>query len=206
MGRVKDFLPYAAKIKASCAQAVITGNWGNDLSFLVKAAKDVGYEGKFYTFYGNALGAPAAMSDAGVGKVLAVAEWMPNVPGAESAMFYQSFKQRFAKPSEDYLHLRMQLMVEALAQSIEKAGQTEPLAVALQLENAEVSMAGQRGKMRAMDHQFQQPMVVAMMAKQGGPDVPFDVEGSGYGFKVIRQFKAQELELPSVCKMNRPHS
>jgi len=206
MGRVNDFLPYASKIKASGAQAVITGNWGNDLSFLVKAAKDVGYEGKFYTFYGNALGAPAAMGDAGVGKVLAVAEWMPNVPGAESAKFYQSFKQRFVKPSEDYLHLRMQLMVEALVQSIEKAGQTDPLAVALQLENAEVSMAGQRGKMRAMDHQFQQPMVVAMMAKQGGPDVPFDVEGSGYGFKVIRQFKAPELELPSVCKMNRPHS
>ena len=205
MGRVKDFLPYAAKIRASGAQAVITGNWGNDLSFLVKAAKDVGYEGKFYTFYGNALGAPAAMGDAGVGKVLAVAEWMPNVPGAESAKFYQSFKQRFVKPSEDYLHLRMQLMVEAFAQSTEKAGQTEPMAVALQLENAEVSMAGQRGKMRAMDHQFQQPMVVAMMAKQGGPDVPFDVEGSGYGFKIIRQFKAQELELPSVCKMNRPH-
>jgi branched-chain amino acid transport system substrate-binding protein len=206
MGRVKDFLPYAAKIKASGAQAVITGNWGNDLSFLVKAAKDVGYEGKFYTFYGNALGAPAAMGEAGVGKVLAVAEWMPNVPGVESAKFYQSFKQRFAKPSEDYLHLRMQLMVEALAQSIEKAGQSEPLAVALQLENAEVSMAGQRSKMRAVDHQFQQPMVVGMMAKQGGPDVPFDVEGSGYGFKVIRQFKAPELELPSVCKMNRPHS
>ena len=205
MGRVKDFLPYAAKIRASGAQAVITGNWGNDLSFLVKAAKDVGYEGKFYTFYGNALGAPAAMGDAGVGKVLAVAEWMPNVPGAESVKFYQSFKQRFVKPSEDYLHLRMQLMVEALVQSIEKAGQTDPLAVALQLENAEVSMAGQRGKMRAMDHQFQQPMVVAMMAKQGGPDVLFDVEGSGYGFKIIRQFKAQELELPSVCKMNRPH-
>jgi len=206
MGRVKDFLPYAAKIKASGAQAVITGNWGNDLSFLVKAAKDVGYEGKFYTFYGNALGAPAAMGEAGVGKVLAVAEWMPNMPGAESAKFYQSFRQRFPKPSEDYLHLRMQLMVEALAQSIERAGQSEPLAVALQLENAEVSMAGQRGKMRAMDHQFHQPMVVAMMAKLGGSDVPFDVEGSGYGFKVIRQFKAQELELPSVCKMNRPNS
>jgi branched-chain amino acid transport system substrate-binding protein len=28
VGRVKDFLPYAAKIKASGAQAVLTGNWG----------------------------------------------------------------------------------------------------------------------------------------------------------------------------------
>lgn len=204
MGRVKDFLPYASKIKASGAQAVVTGNWGNDLTLLVKAAKDVGFEGKFYTFYGNALGAPAAMGDAGVGKVVAVAEWMPNVPGTESAKFYQAFKQRFDKPSEDYVHLRMQLMMEALAQSIEKAGTSDPLAVAMQLEKAEVSMGGQRGKMRAQDHQFQQPLVVGVMAKQGGVDVPFDVEGSGYGFKTVRQFKANDVELPSSCKMNRP--
>ena len=38
IGRVKDFLPYATKIKASGAQAVLTGNWGNDLTLLVKAA------------------------------------------------------------------------------------------------------------------------------------------------------------------------
>jgi branched-chain amino acid transport system substrate-binding protein len=206
MGRVKDFLPYASKIKASGAQAVITGNWGNDLTLLVKAAKEVGFEGKFYTFYGNALGAPAAMGDAGVGKVLAVAEWMPNVAGAESVKFYQAFKQRFDKPSEDYVHLRMQLMMEALVQSIEKAGSSEPLAVALQLEKAEVSMGGQRGKMRAQDHQFQQPLVVGIMAKHGGLEVPFDVEGSGYGFKTVKQFKASEVELPSSCKMLRPAS
>jgi branched-chain amino acid transport system substrate-binding protein len=204
IGRVKDFLPYAAKIKASGAQAVITGNWGNDLTLLIKAAKEAGFEGKFYTFYGNALGAPAAIGDAGVGKVLAVAEWMPNVPGAESVKFYQAFKQRFDKPAEDYVHLRMQLMIEALVQSIEKAGVSEPLAVALQLEKADVSLGGQRGKMRALDHQFQQPLVVSMMAKQGGPDVPFDVEGSGYGFKVVKQFKAADVELPSSCKMIRP--
>ena len=30
VGRVKDFAPYAVKIKNSGAQAVITGNWGND--------------------------------------------------------------------------------------------------------------------------------------------------------------------------------
>ena len=206
MGRVKDFLPYASKIKASGAQAVITGNWGNDLTLLVKAAKEVGFEGKFYTFYGNALGAPAAMGDAGVGKVLAVAEWMPNVAGAESVKFYQAFKQRFDKPSEDYVHLRMQLMMEALVQSIEKAGSSEPLAVALQLEKAEVSMGGQRGKMRAQDHQFQQPLVVGIMAKQGSSEVPFDAEGSGYGFKTVKQFKASEVELPSSCKMLRPAS
>lgn len=204
LGRVKDFLPYAAKIKASGAQAVITGNWGNDLTLLVKAAREAGYEGKFYTFYGNALGAPAAIGESGVDRVVAVAEWLPNVPGAASEQFYQSFRQRFPKPSEDYVHLRMQLMVEALAQAIEKAGGTDPVAVALQLEKARVSIAGQTGTMRAEDHQFQQGLVVGVMARQGTPGVPFDVEGSGYGFRVVRQIKAEQARMPSSCKMVRP--
>ncbi|WP_287066668.1 ABC transporter substrate-binding protein, partial [Ramlibacter sp.] len=51
--RIKDFAPYAAKIKASGAQAVITGNFSSDLTLLVKAAREAGFEGKFYTFYGN---------------------------------------------------------------------------------------------------------------------------------------------------------
>jgi branched-chain amino acid transport system substrate-binding protein len=204
IGRVKDFLPYASKIKASGAQAVITGNWGNDLTLLIKAAREVGYEGKFYTFYGNALGAPAAIGDAGVDRVIAVADWLPNVPGKASEAFYQSFRQRFPKPAEDYVHVRMQLMVEALAQAIENAGNTDPVAVALQLEKARVSMAGQTGSMRAEDHQFQQPLVVGVMARQGSPGVPFDVEGSGYGFKVIRQIKADQARMPSTCKMVRP--
>ena len=204
MGRVKDFLPYAAKIKASGAQAVITGNWGNDLTLLVKAAREAGYEGKFYTFYGNALGAPAAIGEAGVGRVIAVADWLPNVPGQASAQFYQDFRQRFPKPSEDYVHVRMQLMIEALAQAVEKAGGTDPVAVAMQLEKARVSIAGQSGSMRAQDHQFQQPLVVGVMARQGTPGVPFDVEGSGYGFKVVRQIKAEQARLPSTCQMVRP--
>ena len=204
VGRVKDFLPYAAKIKASGAQAVITGNWGNDLTLLVKAAREAGYSGKFYTFYGNALGAPAALGEAGVGKVLAVAEWLPNVPGNASEDFVQSFRQRFPKPADDYLHLRMQMMIEALVQSIEKAGNSEPQAVAMQLENALVQMVGQAGRMRAADHQYQQPLVVGMMAKQGDKGVKFDVEGSGYGFRVIRQLKAEQASRPTTCNMVRP--
>ena len=204
MGRVKDFLPYAAKIKASGAQAVITGNWGNDLTLLVKAAREAGFEGKFYTFYGNALGAPAALGEAGVDRVIAVADWLPNVPGKASAAFYQSFRQRFSKPSEDYVHVRMQLMIEALAQAIEKAGNTDAVRVALALEQARVSMAGQTGFMRAEDHQFQQPLVVGVMQRQGAAGVPFDVEGSGYGFKVIRQITAEKARLPSTCQMVKP--
>ncbi len=204
MGRVKDFMPYAAKIKASGAQAVITGNWGNDLTLLVKAAREAGYEGKFYTFYGNALGAPAALGEAGIGRVIAVADWLPNAPGAPSEAFYQSFRQRFPKPADDYVHMRMQLMVEALAQAIERAGSLQAVDVAGQLEKANVALNGQRGAMRALDHQFQQPLMVGLMERQGSAGVKFDVEGSGYGFRVIKVLPAARAEQPSSCKMQRP--
>ena len=204
VARVKDFLPYAAKIKASGAQAVMTGNWGNDLTLLVKAAREVGFDGSFYTFYGNALGAPAAMGTAGIGKVIAVADWFPNTPGAASASFYQSFRQRFPKPEDDYVHMRMQLMIEALAQSIERAGSLDAARVAAELEKAEVSLAGQKARMRAGDHQLQQALAVAVMDRQGAPGTPFDVEGSGFGFRVVRQLSAQQAELPHSCNMQRP--
>jgi len=207
MARVKDFLPYAAKIKASGAQAVLTGNWGNDLTLLVKAAREVGFEGTFYTFYGNALGAPAAMGEAGIGKVIAVADWFPNVPTRESEAFYQSFRQRFPSPADDYVHMRMQLLIESLAQAIERAGAVGPVnaaTVAAQLEKAEVTLAGQTARMRAADHQFQQPLAVAVMDRQGAPGVKFDVEGSGYGFRVIRNLAPQQAEQPHRCNMVRP--
>ena len=212
MLRIKDFLPYAQKIKSSGAQAVITGNFSADLTLLVKAAKDAGFEGKFYTFYGNALGAPAALGEAGVGKVLAVADWLPNVQGAASEAFYKSFRTRFPRADDDYVHMRMQLMVEALAQSVEAAakatpaaaGMPDPQAVALELERARVTLGGQSGAMRAADHQFQQALVVGQMERQGAPGVRFDVEGSGFGFKVIKTLSAAQAEQATTCKMVRP--
>ncbi|MDR0202066.1 MAG: branched-chain amino acid ABC transporter substrate-binding protein [Delftia acidovorans] len=204
VGRVKDFAPYAAKIKASGAQAVITGNWGNDLMLLVKAAREAGFDGRFYTFYGNALGAPAALGEAGVGKVLAVADWLPNVPGPDSQAFYKAFRERFPRPADDYVHMRMQLMIDALAQSMARAGSTDTVAVAQALEGAEVALAGRKGRMRAADHQFQQALVVGVMDRQGAPGVPFDVEGSGYGFRVVREIEAARAEQPAMCRMRRP--
>jgi branched-chain amino acid transport system substrate-binding protein len=204
LGRVKDFAPYAAKIVASGAGAVITGNWGNDLTLLVKATREAGFEGRFYTFYGNALGAPAALGEAGVGRVLAVADWMPNVPDAQSAAFYRAFRQRFPRPQDDYVHMRMQLMIESLAQAITRAGTVDPTAVAHALEHADVSLFGRRGFMRASDHQFQQPLVVGEMERHGSPGVPFDVEGSGYGFRIVRSIPAERAEQPTTCRMVRP--
>ncbi|MFT3665317.1 branched-chain amino acid ABC transporter substrate-binding protein [Piscinibacter sp.] len=208
VGRVKDFLPYAMKVKASGAQAVLTGNWGNDLTLLVKALREVGVEARVYSFYGNGLGAPAAIGEAGVGRVLAVAEWHPNVDTPASRDFYAAFRARFPKPEEDYQHARMQLMVEMLAAAIERAGSTEATAVARALEGLHhdgATLGGlHAGTMRAADHQLMQPLVVSVMDRLGAPGVRVDNEGSGYGFRTLRSFDARATEQAHRCAMERP--
>ncbi len=213
LGRVKDFLPYAAKIRASGAQAVITGNWGNDLTLLVKAVQELGGGVKFYTFYGNALGVPAVLGEAGVGAVLAVAEWHPNAGGLASEALVAGFRQRFPDPRDDYLHARMQAMVELLVQALERARSADPGAVASALEGLRLDTRGlgplagfHEGWMRAADHQFQQPLYVSVMGRAGTAGIVHDVEGSGYGFRTVRRFDAGELEMASSCQMVRPET
>jgi hypothetical protein len=58
LARVKDFAPYVAKIQASGADTVITGNWGSDLQLLVKAARDANLRADFYTYYAGVVGTP----------------------------------------------------------------------------------------------------------------------------------------------------
>ncbi|SFA87209.1 amino acid/amide ABC transporter substrate-binding protein, HAAT family (TC 3.A.1.4.-) [Collimonas sp. OK607] len=206
IGKVKDFAPYIAKIRASGADTVITGNWGNDLTLLVKAAKDAGLHLKFYTFYANSLGAPAAIGDAGVGTVRAVAEWHPNAidGNAASDAFYKSFRQRYPQPKDDYLFLRMDVMIDMLVTAIEKAQTTDAVAVARALEGAQYRSKFHEASMRASDHQLIQPLYVAVMQKLADGGIRFDNEGSGYGFKTERYLAPAATALPGTCKMQRP--
>ena len=203
IGKIKDFSPYVAKIRASGADTIVTGNWGNDLTLLVKAVRDAGLGVKFYTFYGNGLGAPAAIGEAGAGRVRAVAEWHPNAGGAASDAFYQDFGKRYPAPQDDYVHMRMHLMIAMLAAAIEKAGSTEAAAVAHALEGARFRNGFHHATMRAADHQLFQPLYVSVMQKKG-EGVRFDNEGSGYGFRTERYLSEQETVLPTSCNMVRP--
>ena len=205
-GRVKDFAPYIAKIRASGADAVITGNWGNDLTLLVKAAREQGLETHFYTFYGNSLGAPAALGDAGVKHVVAVADWHPNAGGTASDAYYEAFRTRFPAAADDYLFLRMPLMIEMLAQAMEKAHSAEPTAVARALEGMKLDKGFQTTEMRAADHQLIQPLYVIEMDKAGSPGVRFDNEGSGFGFRTLLKIPAVQTAMPTTCQMKRPAS
>lgn len=100
--------------------------------------------------------------------------------------------------------MRMQLMIEALTQALtgtRSAPLLDTATVAQRLARVKVSLFGQTGQMRGEDHQFQQPLVVGVMDRQGTPGVKYDVEGSGYGFRVIRVVEAAAAAQPSACAM-----
>lgn len=206
IGRIRDFAPYAAKIRASGADTVITGNWGNDLTFLVRAARDAGLaELNFYTFYANGLGAVGTIGEAGIGRVRAVAEWHYNagVPTMEAT--YRAFRKMYPEPRDDYFQARMTVLVEMLVRAIEQAGSTEPSAVARRLAGmrftpAQGSPLGEVW-MRADDHQLQAALYVSVLDRIGSRGVVQDVEGSGFGFRTERFVDAERVVRPHACRM-----
>jgi branched-chain amino acid transport system substrate-binding protein len=205
IGRIRDFAPYAAKIKASGADTVISGNWGNDLTFLIRASRDAGLDLGFYTFYGNGLGAVAAIGEAGVGRVRAVAEWHYNAGLAAMEAVYRSFRQSYPDRRDDYFQARMVVLVEMLARAIEAAPSTEAAAVARQLAGMRFTAA--QGNplgdawMRADDHQLQAPLYVSVLDRAGSRGVALDVEGSGFGFRTERFVDAARVARPHACRM-----
>lgn len=205
IGRIRDFAPYAAKIKASGADTVISGNWGNDLTFLIRASRDAGLDLGFYTFYGNGLGAVAAIGEAGVGRVRAVAEWHYNAGISTMAAVYRSFRQNYPDPRDDYFQARMTVLVEMLARAIEAAPTTEAAAVARHLAGMRFTAA--QGNplgdawMRPDDHQLQAPLYVSVLDRAGSRGVALDVEGSGFGFRTERFVDSAKVVRPHACKM-----
>jgi branched-chain amino acid transport system substrate-binding protein len=208
VGRVRDFAPYVSKIRASGADTVVTGNWGNDLTLLIRATREAGLTVNFYTFYGNGLGAPATIGEAGVGRVRAVAEWHPNAPPATMERVYEAFRQRFPDARDDYFQARTIVMVEMLARAIESAGSTDSEAVARTLSGMNHGPAHGNPlgtvTMRAADHQLIGPLVVSVMQRQGTPGVRFDVEGSGYGFLSQTLVTSARSERATTCRMAWP--
>jgi len=209
MGKVKDFSPYVAKIQASGAQAVITGNWGVDMSLLVKAGKDAGLDVLYFTFYGSGLGAPSVIADAGIDKLISVIEWHINLNQEENNKADEEFLLGYQKKYSDggkvpYYYGRIRTTMEMLAAAINKAGSVKSKDIAYALEGMEYETPYGKVLMRAEDHQLIQPLYLNVYAKAGEGKVKYDAENSGIGFKSIARIEADATAMPTPCQMNRP--
>jgi branched-chain amino acid transport system substrate-binding protein len=201
LGKVKDFAPYMPKIKASNADAVITGNWGPDFSLLIKASKDAGLGVTYYTLNAHNTGIPTSVGEAGADHIRQVFTWHANVTENRAEKFANDYKKRF---SEDFFYNTAKTELEMLAKAIDQAGSADPLKVARALEGMKYN--GDTGEvwMRREDHQLIQPIYLATFTKAGGPGVRYDAEGTGYGWRTDVRVEPADTVLPTTCKMERP--
>jgi len=201
IGQVKDFSPYINKIKASGADAIITGNWGADLSLLIKAAKDADLKANFYTYYASTKGVPTAMGSAGEGHVKLVTYWNSNGPGATGQNIVDGFKKKY---NDDFYMMATYTGIAMFSKAIKEANTTDPIKVALAMEGLKFKSLNGDVEMRKQDHQLLQPLYISAWTKAGGKDVKYDQEGTGYGWKTDVKLDSHVTTQPTSCQMNRP--
>jgi branched-chain amino acid transport system substrate-binding protein len=199
IAQVRDFAPYIAKIKASGADTVVTGNWGSDLSLLVKAANEGGYTGKFYTYYAGVTGTPTALGAGAEGRVYQVSYNYNNM-GGQMDKWNDEFK---AKYNDDFYTSSVVRIFETLGSAMAKAKSTDPVKVAAALEGIKVKSFNGEVEMRKTDHQLQQPLYISVWAK-ADKKRPYSVENTGLNFQVVKEFPNYVSSTPTSCQMKRP--
>jgi branched-chain amino acid transport system substrate-binding protein len=204
-GKVLDFTPYIAKIKASGADTVLTGNWGPDATRLIGAGADAGLKVKYYSIYA---GIPNAMKTMGTKistftPILQITESHENDPGEPDWLIEieNDFMTKYKKSTYGD-HGRM--MVEMLVKAFNKAGSADPAAVGYALEGITNRGAKSEGWMRPDDHQIHFPMVISHISTD--VERPFIYNGENYkmAYKTDGWIAREDLVLPTTCNMKRP--
>ena len=201
IGSVKDFSPYVAKINASGADTVITGNWGSDLALLIKAARESDLKANFYTYYAYTTGVPTVMGATGVDRVKYVGTWNVNNETYSGKDLIEAFKKKY---NDDYYAVTTYSALQLLGKGVVQAKSTDPVKVAFAMEGQKFKTLNGDIEMRKSDHQLQQPLYVATWVKANNKDVKFDQENTGYGWRTDQKIDAFVASQPTSCAMKRP--
>ena len=199
IGQVKDFAPYVAKIKQSGADTIVTGNWSQDLTLLVKAMNDAGLKLPMYTYYAGVTGTPTVLAAGGDSEVYVVAYGHSNHSGEIGAMA-ADFKKKF---NDDYYTFATYNGIHLLGAAMAKAQSTNPVKVAAALEGLSFKSFAGEVQMRKTDHQLQQSMFITKWQKADKAN-PYSVENTGYTFVPIKQMEPYVASTPTSCQMKRP--
>ncbi len=198
LAQVRDFAPYIAKIKASGADTVITGNWGSDLALLVKAANEGGYTGKFYTYYTGVTGTPTALGTGAEGRVFQVAYNHYNM-GGQVGKWAEEFRTKF---KDDFYTGSVIHIYNALGTAMAKAKSTDPVKVAAAMEGLKFNSFSGEVEMRKLDHQLQQPLFLTVWQKADAK-YPYSPENTGMTLAPVKEFPAYVSSTPTSCQMKR---
>ena len=202
LGKVKDFSPYVTKIKASGAQALITGNWGPDMTLLIKAGMDTGLDIRYYTMYAHLGGGATAIGPAGNGKVRSVMAFHENIAVETGKTDTEGWTKQFRSQHDfDFYAAGFRTIFEFLQAAMNKAGSADPTKFAAALEGLTITdMLGHQVTMRKADHQILSEYFVGVFTK----GVKYDSEKTGLGWKTETTVLPKDLDQPNSCNMKRP--
>ncbi|MDP2452476.1 MAG: branched-chain amino acid ABC transporter substrate-binding protein [Polaromonas sp.] len=199
LAQTRDFAPYIAKIKASGADTVITGNWGSDLSLLIKAANENGYTGKFFTYYAGVTGTPTALGQNGAGRVYQIAYNHYNM-GGQMEKWMKEFNTKY---NDDFYTGSTIRIYEMLGAAMAKAKSTDPVKVAAAMEGLKVKSFNGEVEMRKTDHQLQQPLYMSVWQKADAK-YPYSPEKTGMTLAMLKEYPNYVSSTPTSCQMKRP--
>jgi len=204
LGKVKDFSPYVTKIKASGAQALITGNWGPDMTLLIKSGMDSGLDIRYYTMYAHLGGGATAIGPAGNGKVRSVMAFHENIAVETGKTDTEGWTRQFRSQHDfDFYAAGFRTIFEFLQAAMNKAGSADPVKFSAALEGLTITdMLGHQVTMRKADHQILSEYFVGVFSK----GVKYDSEKTGLGWKTETTVLPKDLDQPNTCNMKRPSS
>ena len=200
LAQTRDFAPYIAKIKASGADSIITGNWGSDLTLLMKAANDAGLNVRFFTYYAGVTGTPTAMGAAMEGKVYQVSYNHSAMTG-ETRQLMDDYKKRF---NDDWYTSAVYHAYTILGTAMAQAKSIEPAKVAAAMEGLKFKSFNGDVEMRKTDHQLQQTLFINVWKKAGAKPNDYSVENTGYNFQPLKTYEPFVSSTPTSCQMKRP--
>ena len=204
LGKVKDFSPYITKVKASGAQALLTGNWGPDMTLLIKSGMDAGLDIRYYTMYAHLGGGATAIGPAGNGKVRSVMAFHENIAVETGKTDTEGWTKQFRSQHDfDFYAGGFRTIFEFLQAAMNKAGSADPAKFSAALEGLTITdMLGHQVTMRKADHQILSEYFVGVFTK----GVKYDSEKTGLGWKTETTVLPKDLDQPNTCNMKRPTS
>lgn len=199
LGTVQSFDAHLGRIRSSGAQAVVTGNWGPDLTGLVRSMGTAELNLPLFTYYAALSDTPQALTQLSQAKVYMVATHHQQ-HGGDLGRLMQEFHDAHG---ENWAGVAPHTGLHLLAKAMESTGSTEPSRVGPVL--AGLGLAALHGpvQMRRDDHQLQTGLWLSRwQAVKPATDV--NPDNRGFAFAPVAFVPAERLAQPSTCSMQRP--
>jgi branched-chain amino acid transport system substrate-binding protein len=204
VAKIQDFSPYIAKIKASGAETVLSGNWGNDIILLMKAANNAGLKVRFGGTNIDNVGVIGSAGEAALGAYQA-SPYNAEAGGDAGKAFAEDYK---AKTGHNPVFsatgaLGVMMLGDALKNVKPGDGPIDIKQIALAIEAEKYQTPLGEVSVRAADHQAIIPIAVSVVSKEA----MYKADGTDMGLKLVKVVPGPDasVDADAACHMERPN-